>query len=181
MMSAFEMNQNLDFVEEEIRSVPEYVEEFKKVFGDGDVTRQRIAMAIAAFERTIISRDAPLDRFLLGDKKALSPDARKGYDIFIGKGKCAECHDGVNLADDKFYALNVPENPEHLMDPRIAATRRFRRESLSLRRLPDASGGPRAVSHHQGPEGLEGIPDTDPPRDRPDRAVHAQRDPADPG
>jgi len=125
MMSAFEMNQNLDFVEEEIRSVPEYVEEFKKVFGDGDVTRQRIAMAIAAFERTIISRDAPLDRFLLGDKKALSPDARKGYDIFIGKGKCAECHDGVNLADDKFYALNVPENPEHLMDPRIAATRRF--------------------------------------------------------
>ncbi len=125
MMSAFEMNQNLDFMEEEIRSVPEYVEAFKKVFGDGDVTRQRIAMAIAAFERTIISRDAPLDRFLLGDKNALSPDARKGYDIFIGKGKCAECHDGVNLADDKFYALHVPENPEHLTDPRIAATRRF--------------------------------------------------------
>lgn len=125
MMSAFEMNQNLDFMEEEIRSVPEYVEAFKKVFGDGDVTRQRIAMAIAAFERTIISRDAQLDRFLLGDKNALSPDARKGYDIFIGKGKCAECHDGVNLADDKFYALHVPENSEHLTDPRIAATRRF--------------------------------------------------------
>ena len=50
MMSAFEMNQNLDFMEEEIRSVPEYVAEFTKVFGDGDVTRERIAMAIAAFE-----------------------------------------------------------------------------------------------------------------------------------
>lgn len=125
MMSAFEMNQNLDFVEEEIRAVPEYVAEFKKVFGDEDVTRQRIAMAIAAFERTLVSRDAPLDRFLLGDKNGLSPEAQKGYEVFTGKGKCAECHFGEKLADDRFHALHVPENPEHLQDPRIVATRRF--------------------------------------------------------
>lgn len=125
MMSAFEMNQNLDFLEEEIRSVPEYVAEFTEVFGDADVTRERIAMAIAAFERTLISRDAPLDRFLDGDASALSPEALKGYEIFTGKGKCAECHYGVNLADDRFHALLVQENPEHLQDPRIAATRRF--------------------------------------------------------
>jgi len=125
MMSAFEMNQNLDFMEEEIRSVPEYVAEFTEVFGDGDITRERIAMAIAAFERTLISRDAPLDRFLEGNSSALSPEALQGYKIFTGKGKCAECHFGVNLADDKFHALQVPENPEHLQDPRIAATRRF--------------------------------------------------------
>lgn len=125
MMSAFEMNQNLDYMEEEIRSVPEYVADFKEVFGDEDVTRERIAMAIAAFERTLVSRDAPLDKFLDGDTKALSPQALKGYEIFTGKGKCSECHYGVNLADDKFHALEVPENPEHLKDPRIAATRRF--------------------------------------------------------
>jgi cytochrome c peroxidase len=125
MMSAFEMNQNLDFMEEEIRSVPEYVAEFTKVFGDGDVTRKRVAMAIAAFERTLISRDAPLDRFLSGDTNALSPEALKGYEIFTGKGNCTECHYGFNLADDRFHALNVRENPEHLKDPRIAATRRF--------------------------------------------------------
>ncbi|MHB8789941.1 MAG: cytochrome-c peroxidase [Desulfobulbaceae bacterium] len=125
MMSAFEMNQNLDFMEEEIRAVPEYVAEFTAVFGDPDVTRERIAMAIAAFERTIISRDAPLDRFLTGDQNALSEEARKGYELFMGKGRCAECHFGVNLDDDRFHALHVPENPEHLTDPRIAATRRF--------------------------------------------------------
>jgi cytochrome c peroxidase len=125
MMSAFEMNQNLDFMEEEIRAVPEYEAEFKKVFGDSDVTRERIAMAIAAFERTLISRDAPLDRFLNGDSQALSPEALKGYKIFTGKGGCSACHDGVNLADDQFHALQVPENPEHLKDPRITATRRF--------------------------------------------------------
>lgn len=124
MMSAFEMNQNLDFLEEEIRVVPEYSEAFKKVFG-GDVTRERIAMAIAAFERTLISRNAPLDRYLEGDANALSSDAKKGLEIFTGKGKCSECHYGVNLSDDKFYALNVPENPDYQNDPRVTATRRF--------------------------------------------------------
>jgi cytochrome c peroxidase len=124
MMSAFEMNRNLDFVEEVIRSVPEYVDAFQKVFG-GEVTRERMAMAIAAFERTLVSRNTPLDRHLKGDKKALSDDAKKGLVIFMRKGRCSECHFGVSLSDDKFYALNAPENPEHQNDPRIAVTRRF--------------------------------------------------------
>jgi cytochrome c peroxidase len=125
MMSAFEMNQNLDFLEEKIRSVPQYVEEFKRVFGDPDITRQRIAMAIAAFERTLVSLNSPFDNYLKGDKKALSRDALKGYGLFAGKGKCVECHYGAALSDNKFHALNVPENPDHRTDPRIAATRRF--------------------------------------------------------
>jgi len=125
LMSAFELNQNLDFLEEEIRSVPEYVESFKKVFGDTDITRERIAIAIAAFERTLISQDAPLDRYLKGDKKALSAEALKGYEIFTGKGKCVECHHGTSLSDHRFHALHVPENLEQEKDPRIAATRRF--------------------------------------------------------
>jgi len=125
MMSAFEMNQNLDFVEEEIRSVPEYLQRFQAVFGTDDPTRQEIAMAIAAFERTLISKNAPLDSYLDGNSKALSSDAVKGYRIFTGKGKCIECHFGVNLNDDKFHALNVPELKEFQADPRVAATRRF--------------------------------------------------------
>ncbi len=124
MMSAFEMNQNLDFLEEELRSVPEYVEAFKKVFG-GEITRERIAMAIAAFERTLVSKNAPIDRFLNGQRDALSPEAIKGYEIFTGKGRCSECHYGVNLSDEKFYALNVPENPSLVNDPRVNATMRF--------------------------------------------------------
>ncbi|MDO9287665.1 MAG: cytochrome c peroxidase, partial [Thermodesulfovibrionales bacterium] len=124
LMSAFEMNKNLDYVEEQIRVVPEYVEAFKKVFG-GEVTRERIAMAIAAFERTLISLNSPLDKYLKGDKNAMSEDALKGMEIFKGKGKCTKCHHGVNLADNKFYALNVPENPDLLDEPRVTATMRF--------------------------------------------------------
>lgn len=124
VMSAFEMNRNLDFVEEVIRGVPEYVADFKKVF-NSEPDRKRIAMALAAFQRGLISKEAPLDRHLKGDKKALSEDARKGLEVFTGKGKCADCHYGASLSDDKFYALNVPENPDYKNDAGIAATRRF--------------------------------------------------------
>jgi len=124
MMSAFEMNKNLDYLEEQIRQVPEYVEAFKNVFS-GEVTRERIAMAIAAFERTLISVNAPLDRYLKGDEKSLSEDAKKGLDVFKGKGKCTDCHHGVNLSDDRFYALRVPENPALENDPRVVTTARF--------------------------------------------------------
>ncbi len=82
-------------------------------------------MSIAAFERTLVSANAPLDRYLAGEKAAMSAEARNGYGVFTGKGKCADCHFGANLADDRFHALLVPENPAHRKDPRIAATRRF--------------------------------------------------------
>jgi cytochrome c peroxidase len=124
VMSSFEMNLNLDYLEEKLRVVPEYVAAFKQVFG-GDISRERVAMAIAAFERTLVSVNAPLDRYLQGERSSLSEDANKGYEIFTGKGKCTECHYGVNLSDDKFHALNIPENPLHQNDPRITATRRF--------------------------------------------------------
>ena len=124
MMSAFEMNQNLDFLEEEIRQVPEYAEAFNKIFS-GEPTKERIGMVIASFERTLISQNSPLDRYLNGDRKALSENARKGLEIFTRKGKCADCHFGVNLSDDRFYALNVPENPALLNDPRVISTMRF--------------------------------------------------------
>ncbi len=124
MMSAFEMNKNLDYLEEHIRSVPEYTTEFGKVF-NGEVTRERIAMAIASFERTLISKNTPLDRYLKGDDNALSSGAKRGLEVFKGKGKCLDCHLGADLTDDKFYALNVPENPKLLNEPMVNATMRF--------------------------------------------------------
>ncbi len=124
IMSAFEMNQNLDYLEEEIREVPEYREAFQKVF-NSEVNRQNIARALASFQRTIVSRNSPLDRNLKGEQSALSDEVKKGLEIFLGKGKCVGCHNGVNLSDDRFYALQVPENPEQANDPRINITRRF--------------------------------------------------------
>lgn len=141
LMSAFEMNKNLDYFEEQLRIVPEYVEWFKKVFG-GEPTRQRAAMAIAAFERTLVSRNSPLDRYLNGQKDSLSEDAIKGLGIFKGNGKCIECHHGVNLADNKFYSLNVPENPVLINDPGVTATMRFVAKVYHYREYRDLKEDP---------------------------------------
>ncbi len=122
--SAFEMNQNIDFLEEELKEVPEYVEAFRTVFG-GEITRARIAMALAAFQRTIVSNDTPLDRFLRGDGDALTPLQKKGHELFVGKAGCVRCHGGASLSDGRFHNLGVPEDPKLTADPRVAVTRRF--------------------------------------------------------
>jgi len=124
MMSPFEMNRNLDYLEEALKTVPAYVDAFQAVFG-GEITRQRVAMAIAAFERTLVSSDTPLDRFLRGDKAAFTAAQRAGYDLFVGKAGCSSCHNGPNLEDGKFHRLGVPEDPKAEDDPRVLATARF--------------------------------------------------------
>jgi cytochrome c peroxidase len=124
VMSSFEMNQNLDYLEEELREVPEYVDSFRQIFG-GHIDRQKMAMALAAFQRAFVSKNAPIDRYLAGDEKALSEEARKGFNIFTGKGGCTRCHHGPALSDFGFHTPNVPENPRLEKDPRIAITVRF--------------------------------------------------------
>ncbi len=124
IMSPFEMNQNLDFVEEEIRIVPEYRDAFKKVFGE-DVNIKLIAKAIAAFERTLVSKNAPIDRYLKGDKTVLSDEAKRGLELFTGKAKCIDCHYGAYLSDHKFHALMVPENPKYANEDKFIVTRRY--------------------------------------------------------
>jgi len=118
------MNQNLQFLEEEIRIVPEYREAFKKIFGQ-EVNIKLIAKAIAAFERTLVSKNAPIDRYLKGDKNALSEEAKRGMEIFTGKGKCIECHYGAYMSDQGFHALMVPENPKYMNEPKFITTRRY--------------------------------------------------------
>jgi len=124
IMSSFEMNLNLEYMVERIRQVPYYKEAFKKVFNE-NVSKKNIAKALASFQRTLISKNSPIDRFLKGDVSALSETAKKGYEIFIGKGGCVKCHYGSALMDNKFYALNVPEKKEQQSDPLIEITRRF--------------------------------------------------------
>jgi len=107
-----------------LKTVPAYVEAFRSTFG-GEITRQRVAMAIAAFERTILSTDTPLDRFLRGEKNALTAPQRAGYELFVGKARCAACHGGPTLSDERFHNLGVPEEPKAKEDPRVLATARF--------------------------------------------------------
>jgi cytochrome c peroxidase len=84
-------NASLDVVREKIAAVPEYVNGFQQVFG-GPVTVDGFAKAVAAFERTLISGDSPLDRYLAGDLNALSESARNGMILFRTRARCGVCH-----------------------------------------------------------------------------------------
>jgi cytochrome c peroxidase len=84
-------NGSLDEVRAKIAAVPEYVKGFQQVFG-GPVTVDGFAKAIAAFERTLVSGDSPLDRYLAGDLNALSESARNGLILFRTRARCGVCH-----------------------------------------------------------------------------------------
>jgi cytochrome c peroxidase len=84
-------NPSHDGVIERLRGIAQYREQFRSVFGS-DVTLNTLAHAISAYERTLVSGDSPLDRFIAGDEGAISDAARRGFAIFRGRGRCARCH-----------------------------------------------------------------------------------------
>ncbi len=119
------MNADGRLVIERLRQIPEYEDGFKKAFG-GEPTFGRILNAVAAFLQTLVSKDDPLDRHLRGDRKALSPAARRGLALFSGRAGCTRCHSGPLLTDDGFHRLGVPGSPEIFTDPLRSITfRRF--------------------------------------------------------
>ncbi|PMH11928.1 cytochrome-c peroxidase [Vibrio splendidus] len=100
-----------DIMEARLALVPEYVERFKRVFGDDTPKIHNAWRAIAAFERTMVQPDTPIDNYLLGDKTALSESQLKGKALFEGKANCIACHNGALASDQKFYNIGVPPSP----------------------------------------------------------------------
>ncbi len=88
---------NHDKAAEKISAVPGYQIEFKKVFGEKNITIDLVAKAIAAYERTLITPNSPFDRFLKGNKKAISIEAQRGSKLVQTVG-CIGCHSGSNFA-----------------------------------------------------------------------------------
>jgi len=101
-----EMNLPIEKAVEKIGSIQGYQEQFQKVFGE-PVTAENLGKAIAAFERTVLSGDAPYDRVRAGDESALSSQAREGMQLFFGKANCSSCHSGPNFTDNGFHNIGV--------------------------------------------------------------------------
>lgn len=101
-------NGENDVMEARLAFIPEYRERFNDVFGTewpliGDAWR-----AIAAFERTLVVNDTPVDQYLAGDESALSDEQIAGMELFNGKAGCIQCHNGAQATDEKYYNLGVP-------------------------------------------------------------------------
>lgn len=97
-----------DLMEARLALIPEYRKRFKEVFGDEWPLIGNAWKAIAAFERTLVQRDTPLDNYLKGDKSALSTQQVRGKTLFEGKAGCAQCHNGALASDEKYYNVGVP-------------------------------------------------------------------------
>ncbi|GIW48499.1 MAG: cytochrome-c peroxidase [Deltaproteobacteria bacterium] len=94
-------------VVERIKSIPEYVDEFKKAFGGSQepITYDNIARAIAAFERTLVT-PSRFDRFLNGDTSALTEKEKEGLKLFISKG-CVSCHNGIGVGGGMYQKFGI--------------------------------------------------------------------------
>lgn len=68
-----------------------------------------IGKSVEAYQRRLITPDAAFDRYVSGDETAISPEAKNGLKIFIGKGKCIDCHNTPRFTDNKFHNIGVPE------------------------------------------------------------------------
>ncbi|MBI1903816.1 MAG: cytochrome-c peroxidase [Planctomycetia bacterium] len=101
-----EMHQEIEALPAELEAVPDYARQFRDVFG-GPATAERVAQALAAYERTLVTRRSPLDRYLAGEKDALSAEAKRGRELFLGDAGCVRCHNGPLLSDGKFYRVGV--------------------------------------------------------------------------
>jgi cytochrome c peroxidase len=101
-------NPSIGYVIAKIGSLPDYAGLFEAAFGGRGPGIETIGMAIAAYERMLVSGDSPFDRWYFGqDQKALSESARQGFRLFKGKAGCAACHtiekDYALFTDDAFH------------------------------------------------------------------------------
>ncbi len=98
-------------IETKLRGIAEYPPLFAKAFGDSKITIQRVVQAIASFERTLLDVEAPIDRFVAGDPKALSDSQKRGWELFNGKARCNTCHGYVGafplFTDEQYHNIGV--------------------------------------------------------------------------
>ena len=89
-----------------------YTAAFSAAFGNGPITKQNVEFALATFERSIVSSEAPFDRWIKGDQNAISDQAKRGFDLFNGKGNCAACHGGWAFTDGSFHDIGVARDAD---------------------------------------------------------------------
>lgn len=121
----------LEEVVQRLREIPEYQTLFNAVFGtQNPITAENMAKAIATFERTLVTNNSRFDRYMRGDKSAMSISEREGFAQFKRSG-CGNCHNGPMFSDYKKHILGVNNNKKlGFEDKGIDSTYAFRTPSL---------------------------------------------------
>ena len=114
IINSFEMGQpTLDAAVSKLAGIEEYKQAFQKVFGR-PLNGPDLLGAIAAYERTLVSFDSPLDHFIAGDQNAIDESAKRGWELFNTKARCNKCHalteterDVTNFTDFDFHNIGI--------------------------------------------------------------------------
>ena len=89
-----------------VKNITGYRVLFERAFGR-EPTIDDLARAIASFERTIVSGNSRWDQFVAGDAAALTEAEKRGLAVFLGKGRCQQCHSGWNFTDEKYHNVGI--------------------------------------------------------------------------
>ncbi|WP_342154880.1 cytochrome-c peroxidase [Methylorubrum sp. SB2] len=106
------MNMPETLLVERLNAMPAYSEAFRSAFPEAadearPVTRLRIEQALATFQRLIVAGPAPFDAWVAGETGAVSPAAKRGFDLFTGKAGCDACHSGHSFTDGSFHDIGT--------------------------------------------------------------------------
>jgi len=100
-----EMGHTMAQAVDKLKKNPIYLSEFTSIYPDG-ITQDNVADVIAEYEKTLITPNAPFDRYLRGEKDAISKDAKEGYGLFKSKG-CIVCHNGINVGGNFYNKFGI--------------------------------------------------------------------------
>lgn len=143
-----ELGGSIEAVLKSLRSDKDYVAQFQAAFSVSDdadatadpataITEERLAKAIASFERTLVTVDSQVDRFRNAEYGSMSKEARQGLWIFESRGGCWKCHSGPNLTDEDFHNTGVGFGQAQRDEGRMETTKnsedQFKFKTPSLR------------------------------------------------
>ena len=134
MQNPLEMGMSVEHAIETLKGVPGYAKLFKDAFpSEADpISISNASAAIAAFEGTLLTPNAPFDKYLRGDADALTADQKEGLKLFIDKG-CATCHAGINVGGQSYAPFGVVERPgARILPPTRAASWLHIRRAMNM-------------------------------------------------
>ena len=131
IFNSVEMGLTRQELVEFLNGVPEYVDRFNDVFRR-DPNVSTTGFALAAFQRSQLAADAPVDHFEAGDTDALTEAEQRGRALFHGKARCVACHSGSNYADEQLHALGLLDDD----DPGAFFARRGRERFFQAFKTP---------------------------------------------
>src|SRR5215471_2349255 len=113
MANPIEMGNTHEAVVSRLKAIAGYRPLFAKAFGGEEVDIDRVAQAIASFERTVLSGNAPYDRYKAGNRAAMSGASVRGMKVFFDKAQCDRCHEGSNFTLNAYANIGIgTDKPE---------------------------------------------------------------------